>query len=594
MSVTHDEYRRARAIAEDASGVLLGAMRPSRRGRPTTHPRIFLTGLILAIDTYGSATVAKIHYVLTHDLPRDEQWDLGVLRRDASGRPRALTLLDLYNFTRRVTQTLNHTKTRAGDLEDVERYRRRAALDDFTAAFLDPTLIPRPDGAADFALDGSGLWAAEKAKRALTETPAEPVDEDEEPPSVNSPGEAISPAETTAPAETADEVVVEADPSATDEPAGPGRGRRGASDAAYGVKTAKSGKREGYFGYDVEAIVRVPEKKADDPAKRSEPLLIERLVVLPASTDVVGPILAMIDRMRASGTKMSSLLVDRHYSYKRFDRWLMALLARGIRQVADMHENDQGFRDWDGIKIAAGWAHCPCTPDNLGTIPTLPPDPSEEAANEFHERIAKREAYAAQRVSRLNSEGKVRFACPARNGTLGCPLVPGSVATATANGLPIISNPPDEVGRPSICTQDTVQLTIKSPLQARAMKLHQTHYWGSRAWRKAFNRRTYVEGFFGVLKSATATGLDRGTHQFVGLPLVTIVVTAAAAVTNMRLLRTWHAQTGLGDETHPLLQPDQPFHGFAQLSESEAHTIDQTCSPEAVEGGDTGPLPTAA
>ncbi|NQU37537.1 MAG: hypothetical protein HQ526_08105 [Actinobacteria bacterium] len=113
--------------------------------------------------------------------------------------------------------------------------------------------------------------------------------------------------------------------------------------------------------------------------------------------------------------------------------------------------------------------------------------------------------------------------------------------------------------------------------------MHQKHYWATPAWRKDFNRRTYVEGWFGVLKSATATGLNRGSHQFNGLATSTLIMAAAAAVTNMRLLRTWHTETGLGDETHPLLKPDELFHGFGQITAAQATAIDEQHSPTSGE-----------
>lgn len=87
-----------------------------------------------------------------------------------------------------------------------------------------------------------------------------------------------------------------------------------------------------------------------------------------------------------------------------------------------------------------------------------------------------------------------------------------------------------------------------------------------------------VEGWFGVLKSASSTGMDRDSYQFRGLPWVTLVLSLAAAVTNLHLLRSWHESSGLGDPDHPLLRPDQPFHGFTQLSAEQAREIDKACA----------------
>jgi hypothetical protein len=87
-----------------------------------------------------------------------------------------------------------------------------------------------------------------------------------------------------------------------------------------------------------------------------------------------------------------------------------------------------------------------------------------------------------------------------------------------------------------------------------------------------------------VLKNTNATGMHEETHQFRGLPWVTIVISLAAAATNARELRAWHAATSLGDPTHPLLKPDQPFHGFTQLTAEQAAAIDMQCAPQYASG----------
>jgi hypothetical protein len=53
-----------------------------------------------------------------------------------------------------------------------------------------------------------------------------------------------------------------------------------------------------------------------------------------------------------------------------------------------------------------------------------------------------------------------------------------------------------------------------------------------------------------------------------GLPLVTLAITAAVTAANVRQLRNWHARTGNGDPTSPLLTPEPAFHGFVLLQET--------------------------
>lgn len=560
MSITHDQYRRARTMAEPAARVILEAIRPNNRGRKTLDPIIFLTGALLAIDNFNIALVTRVHKVLTHDLTLADQLELGVRTRNAEGEDKVVTLHELYMLTKRITKMCDFSKKRASLLSSEERHRRRNFVDEIVAALLDPTLIPRPADSHDYALDGSGIWAAEKSKKKI---PDEELEEEmhEEDMTYSEQNSALAELETT-------------DYGNCDlHRPNPGKGQHGASDASIGGKTGKDGTKKLFFGYSVEAMVRVVPVAAAGERSRIEPNLVERLVVTPAGTDVVNPCLRMIDRMLGKEMKIGSLLVDRHYSYKKYERWVTELINRDIEQVADMHQGDQGFREWEGMKIAAGWVHCPSTPSRLSTIPSLSPNSNEDAVELFNALITERQSYAAKRINPLDKEGKIRFGCPALNGTVGCPLRIGTEATAIELNLPMISNPPEIIGRPTICTQKSVQLYIQTLEEKRAMKLQQRYYWGSKQWRLSYARRTFVEGWFGVLKNTSSTGFHRGSHQFVGLPMVSIVVAMAAATTNLRLLRRWHEETGLGDPNHPLLSPDQPHHGFAELTEDQANML---------------------
>lgn len=458
MSVTRDEYRRASYLAEAGSNLLLGAIRTDRRGRPPRHPRILLTGIILTIDTRGMATVTDVHHILTTELDVEDQWDLGVRTMASDGDVRILSISDLYNLTRTISKKLDHTKVRGVGLTDEVRYTRRDALDAIAEAIVMASHIDRPAGSIDFAVDGTGVWDAERGFPDASLTVEK--DDHEEADAETAPAEPaeLTTAETTSAAASDESVSIVV------------AKRRPPTDANWGWKTAKTGGREPYFGYDVEVLVRVPAIGAP----RSEPALAEALVVLPASTDVVEPVLGMLDRLTARGVKLGKILADRHYSFKRYDRWFMGLLKRGIRHVVDLHAKDQGFKDWDGMQMAAGWAHCPFVPKDLGSIPTLSPRAMEAERADFNSRIATRQAYAAQRTGRINPDGKVRFRCPALNGTVGCPRREGTEAAAISLGLPIIK-PTDDV-KPKLCTQETVQIEVKTPTQAIAMKIHQDHY----------------------------------------------------------------------------------------------------------------------
>jgi len=560
MSVTHEDYLRARFIAEEASKVILPAIRPNNRGRKTLDPVIFLTGGILAVDIFNVITVTKIYRVLKHELTLEDKIDLGVLKLTKGGVEREIRKNDLYQFTKRFTKMLDFSSVRVPHLSRTTRHKRRDWIDQITQALINPTLIPRPEGSCDFALDGTGIWASERAPYSISEADLPEIEHEEE---------GVVPQEDKRKA-------IEVSPNLSErdlEPIKVGKGQHGASDAGYGSKTNKEGKRKKFYGYDVEALVRVPSISQSGSDIRSEPNLLEKLVVLPASTDIVEPCLRMFDRMKEEGREIHSLLVDRHYSYKRFDRWRLELLRRGIEQVADMHAKDQGYKEWDGALMISGWAHCPNTPKRLAVIPTLGPNATEEQKALFAANISERRAYAAKRINPLDAEGKIRFGCPALDGTVGCPRRAGTEATAIANNLPIIEIVSTDENLPSICTQMSVQFRIQTEKQMIALKMAQKFYWGSREWMLSYARRTYVEGWFGVLKNSSATGFHRGSHQFTGLPMVSLVFGIAAAATNLRLLVAWNEATGKGDITHPLLRPKSTHFGFTELTEEQARCM---------------------
>ena len=564
MAITHSDYSRARYICEEAALNLAEAIYPDNRGGRSMDPLIFVVGLFLAMDHYNAQYLTKVYEVLTRDLPVIDQWHLGVRSQGSkTGEVKVLCINDLYQLSKRITRQLDFSPKRCGHLPTETRHSRREHLDNFVCQMLRPTLPERPEGSIDYALDGTGIWASEKGKAGKKKDAGPQVCHEE-----------LIESETLIGDESSTIGGAYTDSSSPSTPSKIGRGCRGVSDARWGYKTAKSGESEKYFGYDVETITRVPKIRNLENEVRTEPALIQSLVVIPASVNMVNPCLRMIDRMAGQKITVGSLLVDRAYSHKKYVTWATELIRRGISQVIDLRDDDQGFKDWSGMKIAASWAHCPSTPNRLGEILTLGPKPTEEASKAFTANIMERQAYAAQRVSPLSADGKIRFSCPAKNGTIGCPLREGTVATAISLGLPVVSNPPGEIGRPSICSQETVQLRVETEGEQIAMKLNQKHYWGSPAWRLSYNRRTYVEGTFGVFKSATATGHDRGTHQFQGLPLVTISVAVSAAVTNLRLLRKWNEETGLGDPLNPLLIPDPEFHGLLELNAEGAQAID--------------------
>jgi hypothetical protein len=262
-------------------------------------------------------------------------------------------------------------------------------------------------------------------------------------------------------------------------------------------------------------------------------------------------------------------LVDRGFSNGKSYKWADELRAREIEQVLDLTVNDYGVTDHEGVKMVAGWAHCPAMPTELDeirkpvrlTVGTLKKSATAEdriarsrlvaEIATFKERIAAREKYAFVRTSRgqnRSKTGKVgksaeRFSCPAQAGKLICPSCPLSMA-GPAN-LTRIENPPTGPGMPKACSQVTIAIP-----RTVSPKLHQTERWGSPGWIASYNRRSRVEASFGLLKNSKSGNVKRGWTQQVGLIKTTLLLAIAVTASNLRQLLTWSRATG--DVTDPL------------------------------------------
>lgn len=512
----------------DASGtadLLEAAIRTSRRGRRRTcRTRTFLVLLLLAAAD-GELTIERMHQIGVEELPRPLQSELGIVRARGD-RLITMPINDLYYLSRTITKKLAWTGPAAADLDPEERERRQVALQDIVDRLVRATLPARPG--SSYALDESAIWAWSRGRRRLRNADANPAA-----------GDGVEPEALSA-----------------------------CPDARWGTKTGKNGEQDAYFGYALHALVRVPDLKPGPSfSDTDDPVLIEAITVTPASTDVVDVSLTMIDRVREH-QKMRDLLADRHYSYKEWSRWARQLWLRGIHPVSDLRTDEHGFRDYNGVRIAAGWPHCPATPAALAELRRPGTGASRADKETFRRNIARRHAYAMRRVNSHVPNGVTRWECPARAGTLGCPLVPGSVEAARQLDLPAVTRPPRDHTQLSCCKQRTFMIRIEEPVDtdnarvrtakqqlALAMKHAQDEYWGDQRWVTSWNRRTYVEGTFGNLKNPNTENVHRGLFRFTGLPLVSLAVAAAVTASNVRQLRNWALRVGDDGASNPLFSP---------------------------------------
>ncbi|WP_370246385.1 hypothetical protein [Nocardioides sp.] len=191
------------------------------------------------------------------------------------------------------------------------------------------------------------------------------------------------------------------------------------------------------------------------------------------------------------------LIGDRHYGYKKFDRWAMQLWERRIHQVLDLRADKPGPVDQFGSKVIDGRPHCPGLAPHLENL-TLTDDPTERALfvhqidhrQKFVLRMVKGPLASPTKAANAENDPKVgitRWQCPASAGQVGCPLREGTVTVARDLGLPIVPRPPvaDPDGTlPKCCTQETIQIRPD-----KSMKYLQDEYWGSAEWAGLYSLR---------------------------------------------------------------------------------------------------------
>jgi len=489
----------------DASGVpnvLEQVLRPTGRGRPRQLTvRALLVGLKLAVDSAKTACLTDVFVVLTEVLPEVVQHDLGVRDR-RSGR--VITV----HQVRRLLDSIKSRLGPAANARPEDRAARLAALqqvlDDLLAATM-PASVPT-SGA--YAVDGTGTWSWARGKDRLTAA---------------------------------------ADP-----------------DAAWGVKTSKSGKQERYFGYELHAVVRVGRLNDDRPV----PCLAERIVVTPASTNCAEAVLPAIARMRDEGLRLREVIADRGYTYK--TGWSRGLRALDVDSVLDLHPTQLGARgSHGGARFIAGVPHCPATPDAFDTIPRPERLAAALALDVFLGQINTREQWALRRVAGPDSSGSERYECPARAGKLRCPLVPPSMGQPVT--LPKVLEPPQQSAH-RCCSQRTI--TVPGDID---YKSRQRHYWGSRDWISSFSRRSRVEGWFGNLKDRSREALGRGAFRVMGLCKSSLMLGIYAAATNLRLLDAWATKVGLEEPPTLASRANQP--AVAPGGNEVATRVDPTNDP---------------
>jgi hypothetical protein len=574
----------------DTSGVvdrLVPLSRKGRTGNLRENVRLFLIGMSLCTRLGHETTVQGILEVLTEAVDRETQWTLGILRPRVTkstkqhpkgavpslltaaiverGKPRKrvfpngieeISYDDLHNATRTLRKLWDYGTGSAPYLDPEERERRRRTIGDVAEAYLITTTIGRTGGG--WAIDETGQWAwnlgGGRGKRTLQQAADGKTKEQIDDMVVA--GIALDDDGASAP-ENQDTPV-------------PAKVQAAMSDAAWGYKTGKDGRKEVGYGFHQHTIVRVPDPTAKPG---SEPLLVDGFVVTPANADVVDVSLELIDRIRTRHP-FELLLGDLLYSNLKADRWAYPLAQRGIEQALRLRSDQHRVVDIQGAQMQHGWLHCPSAQMDQRPLPEDNASPSRW--EEIYEATAAFKSHWAfdRKEAGLGASTTSKWICPAQVGRVGCWARPDTVQGATKLNQPIVTPPDDWQDRPA-CVGKSIDFTpdLKDPNHQR--KIMQREYVASRRWRRSTNPRSLVEGAFGILKNPSRQRLRRGQNRLPGLAMATIVAAVKISVFNEEQLRIWHAETGKGPADHPLLQLDQPDWGFRNLSQADAEAVDE-------------------
>lgn len=540
MKVGRSQFDRMVAAVQ-RSGVdkaLEEILRSGRGGRPrATRMDVYIAAMIMTMITGNKLTLVNIHDLLTKGLPHSAQVAYGI-RWTRNGVQGGYTYKQITYPLAAVKEKLS----REGDTDD-------ETLQELMDMILSTSLPSHLPPMAALALDATGIqsWGRGKTTRRNAELP----DDD----TINAEGD-----DAPAVLKAANDSLCSVDKE----------GRWG-----YRTKTYSNGSSS-VFGYNMISIVGIP---AVGDGTDLAPVLTQGLMVRPANAGVVEPGLALLDQYRADSASFWEVLDDRAWSYAIPQDWAYPLRDRHIEQVLDLHPNDHGARDFEGIRMVDGWPHCPSMPDDLILIPRparfsvgeMRKNPtrdqvrqhaaSTEALAEFRARIAERQTWAFRRVAGPNPSGRERFECPAQAGKRICASCP--LSQMYDAGTPTVENPPTGAGTPKCCTQRTV--TVPGDVTP---KIRQRLYWGSDEWITSFNRRTYVEGSYGNMKNPNTENITRGWCCVVGLVKTSLLLAAAVAATNIRLLRRWAERTG--DITDPMSIPDPEYQPWEETDEDGA------------------------
>jgi hypothetical protein len=277
-----------------------------------------------------------------------------------------------------------------------------------------------------------------------------------------------------------------------------------------------------FFGYYLQAITATRDEHGPEV-----PELARRIHLASCQHDPPTQIVPVIQRMAASGTKISDLLADSGYSYRVAEDWALPIRALGAQLIMDLHPNDRGTHGThQGAICHNGNLYCPATPSTLLELAPLPRGATPEQTDAHDRRYDELARYKLSPITGYDPDGYRRVICPAAQGKLRCPHRPESMTLP--HQRPTILTPPEH--QPACCTQKTI--TVPPTINA---KTAQKHDYPSRKHRTSYNRRTAAERTFATLADRATNDLTRGWCRLNGLTPIALFIATASIARNIRI-----------------------------------------------------------
>lgn len=324
-------------------------------------------------------------------------------------------------------------------------------------------------------------------------------------------------------------------------------GTCGDPEASWGHRKANTpGSRdELFYGYFFQVATMVSEEDG-----RAVPELARRVLVTSCHVDPPRAFASVLERMSASGITIGDVLCDSGYAHRIEEHWAARLRQIGASLVMDLHPADRGPKGtYGGAVIFNGKLYCPSTPTALLSLGPIARDATKEQAESHDQLSTELDRYRLGRISKEDQDGYQRVMCPAVMGKCRCPLRPESLVLGFDR--PEVLSPPEHP--PDCCTNKT--LTVGPHVAA---KTAQKHPYPSKAHRRSYARRTAAERTNATIKDPATTDVGRGWCRLMGLAPISLFITCALVVRNMRVTDSFDArredderrmQQGMGPKT---------------------------------------------